>query len=78
MVLYQVQRSNNSAAISSQLTVEAQTGNILVSDVPLVLGKHTLFIEAADQPANPSERRFSLAVVTVLVEVGQCPQYSNL
>jgi hypothetical protein len=26
-----------------------------------------LFIEASDQPANPSERRYSLAVVTIEV-----------
>ncbi|XP_046673716.1 cadherin-89D isoform X2 [Homalodisca vitripennis] len=68
MVLYQLQRSNTSGTHTSQLTVDAQSGHVLVSDVPLVLGKHTLFVEASDQPANPSERRFSLAVVTVLVE----------
>ncbi|XP_054267149.1 cadherin-89D-like [Macrosteles quadrilineatus] len=67
MVLFQLQRSNTSAH-TSQLTVDPQSGNVVVSDVPLVLGKHTLFVEASDQPANPSERRFSLAVVTVLVE----------
>lgn len=70
VVLYGLQRGNTSAH-SSQLTVDASSGAVLVSDSPLVLGKHTLYIEAADQPTNPSERRFSLAVVSVLVEPGQ-------
>lgn len=67
MVLYELQRSNISDTHSQHLNIEAQTGQIVVGEVPLPLGKHTLFIEASDQPVNPSERRFSLAVVTVQV-----------
>lgn len=63
MVLYDLQRSNTTAPFS----VDAQTGHILVVEQPLVQGRHALFVEAADQPANPSEKRFSLAVVTIEV-----------
>uniref|UniRef100_A0A1B6ECX7 Cadherin domain-containing protein n=4 Tax=Clastoptera arizonana TaxID=38151 RepID=A0A1B6ECX7_9HEMI len=67
MVLYELQRSNITGSYSQHFTVEAQTGQVLVTMVPLPIGKQTLFIEASDQPVNPSERRFSLAVVTVKV-----------
>lgn len=65
MVLYALQRSNTSTG--QFFTVDPQTGNVHVSERLLPLGRHALFIEASDQPANPSERRFSLAVVTVEV-----------
>jgi hypothetical protein len=47
--------------------VDAQNGQVIVIDSPLGEGRHALFIEASDQPANPSERRYSLAVVTIEV-----------
>ncbi|CAD6233777.1 GSCOCG00007273001-RA-CDS [Cotesia congregata] len=45
--------------------VEPRTGAISVAESPIIEGRHAIFVEATDQPANPSERRFSLAVVTV-------------
>lgn len=55
------------ASSLSLFNVDAETGKITVADHPLPQGRHALFVEAADQPANPSEKRFSLAVVTVEV-----------
>jgi hypothetical protein len=69
MVLYDLQRpSNGSSNISPvPFAVDAQSGQVMVIDSPLSEGRHALFIEASDQPANPSERRYSLAVVTIEV-----------
>ena len=65
MVLYDVQRTGNLSSSAPPFTVDAQTGEVTVADAPLVPGRHALFVEASDQPANPSERRFSLAVISV-------------
>lgn len=65
MVLYDVQRTGNLSSSALPFAVDAQTGEVSVADAPLVPGRHALFVEASDQPANPSERRFSLAVVSV-------------
>lgn len=64
VVLYDLQRTSN-LTVTSPFQVEANSGVITVVETPLVRGRHALFVEAADQPANPSERRYSLAVVTV-------------
>jgi hypothetical protein len=39
---------------------------VIVTDTPLTMKSYSLFVEASDQPANPSERRHSLAVVQVI------------
>lgn len=64
MVLYDLQRTSN-LTITSPFQVDAKTGEVSVAESPIVEGRHALFIEASDQPANPSERRYSLAVVTI-------------
>lgn len=64
-VAYYLQKSANN---SNLFTVDSRTGKILVNSAKLTLGKHLLFVEASDQPSNPSERRFSLAVVSVEVK----------
>lgn len=66
MVLYDLQRSSN-LTVTSPFMLDAQSGALRVAESPLPEGRHALFLEAADQPANPSERRFSLAVVSVEV-----------
>lgn len=66
MVLYDLQKTSN-LTITSPFQVDAQTGTLTVAETPLLEGRHALFIEASDQPANPSERRFTLAVVTIEV-----------
>lgn len=64
MVLYEFQRTANKSG-SAYFNVDPQTGRITVADSKLIEGRQALFIEASDQPANPSERRYSLAVVTI-------------
>ncbi|KAL4702872.1 hypothetical protein ACJJTC_003995 [Scirpophaga incertulas] len=64
IVLYDLQRTSN-LTITSPFQVDPKTGAISVAESPIVEGRHALFIEASDQPTNPSERRYSLAVVTI-------------
>lgn len=64
LVRYGIQRAGNST-VPVPFAVDPRTGLISVAVSPIVEGRHAIFIEAADQPANPSERRYSLAVVTV-------------
>lgn len=65
LVRYRLQKSLNSTTRTPPFMVDEITGMITVAEIPILEGKHAIFVEAADQPANPSERRFSLAVVTV-------------
>lgn len=64
-VRYRLQKPGNSTLRKPPFAVDEYTGIITVSESPILEGRHAIFVEAADQPANPSERRFSLAVVTV-------------
>ena len=64
LVLYQLQRPGNST-YNTPFQVDSQTGVISVIQSPIMEGRHAIFIEATDQPLNPSERRFSLAVVAI-------------
>lgn len=67
-VMYTIQKGVNATIMNDNFFgVDSQQGNVIVSNNPLPKGRHTLFIEAADQPTNPTERRFSLAVVTIHV-----------
>jgi Cadherin domain len=65
MIIYELQRPpgpNIKAHLPFKL--DALTGALIVND-HLQKGRIAFFVEASDQPTNPSERRFSLAVVTV-------------
>uniref|UniRef100_A0ABD2X656 Cadherin domain-containing protein n=1 Tax=Trichogramma kaykai TaxID=54128 RepID=A0ABD2X656_9HYME len=64
LVRYKLQRPGNVTG-KIPFDVNADTGVISVAESPIQEGRHAIFIEAADQPSNPSERRFSLAVVTI-------------
>ncbi|XP_063390522.1 cadherin-89D isoform X2 [Cydia fagiglandana] len=64
MILFDLQRTSN-LTITSPFQVDAKTGVVSLAETPVTEGRHALFIEASDQPANPSERRYSLAVVTI-------------
>ena len=46
-------------------SIHPQSGHVIVVDSPLALDTYTMVIEASDQSLNPSERRVSMAVVTV-------------
>lgn len=65
MILYELQHPRGNGMVPFRL--DSKTGALIVS-AALKRGRIAIFVEASDQPANPSERRFSLAVVTV--EVG--------
>lgn len=65
LVAYSLQKSANN---SNLFTIDAKSGKILVNTSKLTFGKHLLFVEASDQPSNPSERRFSLAIATIDVK----------
>ncbi|XP_011302069.1 cadherin-89D [Fopius arisanus] len=65
VVRYGLQKAGNSTIVRVPFTVDSRTGVVTVAETPIIVGRHAIFVEAADQPANPSERRFSLAVVTV-------------
>lgn len=64
LVLYDLQRTSN-LTVTSPFAIEAKTGIVRVVEGPLLEGRYALFVEAADSPLNPSERRYSLAVVTI-------------
>ncbi|XP_061400687.1 cadherin-89D, partial [Musca vetustissima] len=64
MLLYDMQRPKKSGYIPFRL--DSKNGTIYVSG-PLRRGRIAVFVEASDQPLNPSERRFSLAVITIEV-----------
>lgn len=62
MILYELQKPRGLGQIPFK--IDPQNGTIFVTGA-LRKGRLALFVEASDQPSNPSERRFSLAVVTI-------------
>lgn len=62
MVFYELQHPRGSGAVPFRL--DQESGELRVAGA-LRRGRLAVFVEASDQPVNPSERRFSLAVVTV-------------
>ncbi|KAK0161476.1 hypothetical protein PV327_009943 [Microctonus hyperodae] len=65
MVKYGLQQTGNITLEHVPFAVDPRTGIVTVTESPIIVGRHAIFVEATDQPANPSEKRFSLAVVTV-------------
>ncbi|XP_034938287.1 cadherin-89D isoform X2 [Chelonus insularis] len=65
IVRYGLQQTGNSTLARVPFVVDVRTGVVSVAESPIIEGRHAIFVEAMDQPANPSERRSSLAVVTV-------------
>lgn len=69
LVVYSLQKTGNKTTNKTiPFRIDYKTGHITVSKTPVPLGRHLLFVEASDQPLNPSEKRLSLAVVTVDVK----------
>ncbi|XP_065157447.1 cadherin-89D isoform X2 [Atheta coriaria] len=63
LVHYHIQKSANA---SYPFKIDLKTGLLTVaSPKSITVGRHLLFVEASDQPLNPSERRSALAVVTI-------------
>lgn len=64
-MLYRVSYSPNND--SEVFTVNPDTGEILVNEILLSPGKHTIIVNASDQPVDPKEMKYSLAVVTITI-----------
>lgn len=60
-------------------SIHPRSGHVIVTDTPLTKKSYSLFVEASDQPANPSERRHSLAVVQISVVASSMmvPHFAN-
>ncbi|KAL3277702.1 hypothetical protein HHI36_013047 [Cryptolaemus montrouzieri] len=65
MVMYSIQKASN---VTIPFEIDPKTGSLYVDEFPLISGRHLLFVEAFDQPLNPSERRAALAVVSIDVK----------
>lgn len=65
MVVYSIKMAGN---ISEPFKIDPRTGRLSITEAPLSIGRHLIFVEASDQPINPSERRVSLAVVSIDVK----------
>ena len=63
-VVYEIQKSNSSAE-DIPFEIDSKNGYIFLLERPLPKLQYTLLVEASDQPSNPSERRYSLAVVQI-------------
>lgn len=66
MVLYSIQRTGNKTV---PFRIDPRSGQISFNE-QVGEGQHTILVEASDQPINPSERRYSLAVVTIDIRNG--------
>lgn len=62
--MYRIAYSANDSEIFS---INPDTGEIFVSHTPLNQGIHTIIVNASDQPNDPNEMKYSLAVVTITV-----------
>lgn len=73
-VTYSIQKPPNSTV---PFEVDSKSGQVLVAHDDLQPSEHLLFVEASDQPLNPSEKRSALAVVTVDIrdQNGKCIDY---
>lgn len=65
MVVYSIQKAPNN---SVPFKIDPKTGKISVNQEHVPPGRHLLFVEASDQPLNPSERRSALAVVSIEIQ----------
>ncbi|XP_022919668.1 cadherin-89D isoform X2 [Onthophagus taurus] len=66
MVIYSIQKGTTSGGNHSLIPfkIDSKTGRLTING-NLFVGRHLVFVEAADQPINLSEKRVSLAVVTI-------------
>ncbi|XP_031334592.1 cadherin-89D isoform X1 [Photinus pyralis] len=70
LVQYSIQKTANATNL---FKIDTRTGQLFVNSQFLVEGNHTLLVEASDQPTNPSEKRSSVAVVTIRVYTKEEP-----
>ncbi|XP_066903672.1 cadherin-89D isoform X2 [Halyomorpha halys] len=67
LVRYELKKDNKTLDTQTYFSVSPINGEISVIGSPLPVGRRSLFIEASDQPENPSERRLSLALASIEV-----------
>lgn len=63
-IIYEIQKPN-STNDELPFDIDPKNGFIFLLERPLPKLQYTLLVEASDQPSNPSERRYSLAVVQI-------------
>jgi hypothetical protein len=63
-IAYEIQKPNGTLE-EFPFDIDPSNGYIFLLERPLPKLHYTLLVEASDQPANPSERRYSLAVVQI-------------
>lgn len=66
-VVYKISYSPNND--SEVFAINPDTGELYANETPLGIGKHTIIVNASDQPADPKEMKYSLAVVTIVIVV---------
>lgn len=64
-VEYRMSYSPNNG--SEAFGVKPDTGEVFVNEAPLHPGTYTIIVNASDQPADPREMKYSLAVVTITI-----------
>lgn len=64
-VVYRISYSPNND--SEMFSIGAETGEVFANETPLYPGKHTIIVNGSDQPIDPKEMKYSLAVVTIAV-----------
>ncbi|XP_035703696.1 cadherin-89D isoform X2 [Folsomia candida] len=76
-IAYEIQKPNGTTE-ELPFDIDAGNGYIFLLERPLPKLHYTLLVEASDQPSNPSERRYSLAVVQIDVVkagAGHSPEF---
>lgn len=66
-VVYKISYSPNND--SEVFAINSDTGELYANETPLSPGKYTIIVNASDQPADPKEMKYSLAVVTISIVV---------
>lgn len=52
---------------SEVFAINSETGEVFSNISPLIPGKHTVIVNASDQPKDLSETRYALAVITITI-----------
>lgn len=64
-VVYKISYSPNNE--SELFAINPDTGEVYMNEIPINPGKHTIIVNASDQPIDPKEMKYSLAVVTITI-----------
>lgn len=64
-MVYKISYSPNNE--SELFAINPDTGEVYMNEIPINPGKHTIIVNASDQPIDPKEMKYSLAVVTITI-----------